>query len=304
MGKSGQPARGAAIFVAFLALASCVGAQAGPVSVSRASVALAARASQPARCPIGTSAGQPGNCLLDEGWSNDCPTSASCKDAGLGPNVHPLRPVASDLRIHVSTTMVKVGDVITVSASISAPRCTYALVNLQAHCWNNLQFGTRGQYLPTTNGGGLNPPLLRYDHACGDLPYYQPYKSTSCRGTIIWNYGPRKILPGHLWSSPWRTTSSARATASSWTSPRWRSDSGRSRNAGARAAPPARSRCSSALRRPSARVSGCMTSTRTPPRSTSSTSSPRNALLRSRKTPRRGPAVTPFSASRGARRCS
>jgi len=181
-----------------LALAFCLGAQADSVSTSGASVAIAARATQPPRCPIGTSAGQPGNCLLDEGWSNDCTTAASCKDAGLGPTVHPLRPVASALRIRVSSTTVEVGDRITVSASISAPRCTYALVNSQTRCWNSLQFGDRPQYLPNNYGGGYNPPLVRYDPACGGLPYYQPYKSTSCSGTIIWNYGPRKILPGHL----------------------------------------------------------------------------------------------------------
>jgi hypothetical protein len=72
------------------------------------------------------------------------------------------------------------------------------MVNAQTRCWNSLQFGVRAQYLPANYSSVYNPPLVRYDHACAGLPYYYPYKGTSCSGTIIWNYGPRKIVPGHF----------------------------------------------------------------------------------------------------------
>ncbi len=188
----------AAVCAVLLGLMACACAQADPSSTVSVSHALTTRASQPPKCPIGTNVGQPGSCLLDEGWSNDCSSPSSCKDAGLGPNVHPLRPVASALRISVSSTTVAVGSSITVRASVAAPRCTYAMVNAQKRCWNNIQFGDRRQYLPANYSSLYNPPLVAYDHACAGLPYYYPYKSTSCAGKIIWNYGPRKIAPGHL----------------------------------------------------------------------------------------------------------
>ena len=150
----------------------------------------------PARCPIGTPVSQAGNCLVDEGWSNICPTVAGCKLSGLGGALsnHLMRPVPSQTTISVSPSTVTLGSQVTVSARVAAPRCTYQTSNLQSRCWPYLVFGERSTYLPQNYSSDYNPPVVQFKPACGALPWYSSYKSTSCSGTLVRGYGPGSIL--------------------------------------------------------------------------------------------------------------
>jgi hypothetical protein len=178
-----------------LALVWCAGAQADPASSTTASSRTLATSPSPRTCPIGTNVAQPGNCLLDEGWSNQC--QATCKITGLGAGVHPLGPIASALHVSVSSSSVAVGGSYTVRATVAAPRCTQALINSSARCWNSIVFGSRRQYLPLNYSSLYSPPLVRYNQPCTVLEYYSSYKGTSCDVKLVWGFGPRKIPPGH-----------------------------------------------------------------------------------------------------------
>ena len=150
----------------------------------------------PAKCPIGTAVAQAGNCLLDEGWSSSGPSGAGCKITGLGGN-HSMCPVPAQTTLSVSPLTVSLSSTLYLRASIAAPRCTFQTSNLQERCWASLYFGQRSTYLPQNYSSAYNPPLVRFNHACAGIPWYSPYKGTSCTATLVPGLGSGKVLTGH-----------------------------------------------------------------------------------------------------------
>ncbi|MGP8208450.1 MAG: hypothetical protein ACLQVK_20775 [Acidimicrobiales bacterium] len=167
---------------------------AAPVSAASAPVPVVtgARYPYPAKCPIGTTVAEAGNCLLDEGWSPIGP-SVGCKITGLGGN-HSMCPVPAQTTLSVSPLTVALSSTLYLRVSIAAPRCTFQTSNLQKRCWTGLYFGQRSTYLPQNSSSNYNPPLVRFNHACASIPWYSSYKGTSCTATLVPGLGSGRVL--------------------------------------------------------------------------------------------------------------
>jgi hypothetical protein len=190
-----------ALACAALSLVPTASSSAGPAP-ARAASRAATFPPYPAKCPLSTRFFYGANCLVNEGL-RPCvgPKVPGCMavTAGPGSGWGYFIPRANDnLRISASTTTVPIGGSVTVTASVAAPVCTYALLNAAGHprCWDGLSFAGSTYYVPTGYNGEFTAPRISFQPSCSVEGERSRVNPMSCTATVLPPFGLR-VLSGH-----------------------------------------------------------------------------------------------------------
>jgi hypothetical protein len=156
----------------------------------------------PAKCPLTTKFLYGTNCLVDEGLRPCVPgKTPGCMPVTVGPGsaFNYFVPRANNnLRISASTMTVPIGGSVTVTASVAAPVCTFALVNAPGHprCWDSLNFAGSTYYMPTNYNGEFTAPRLSFPPNCSVEGETSRDNPMSCTAKVLPPFGLR-VLAGH-----------------------------------------------------------------------------------------------------------